>query len=87
MLYHNKAWYQIVKLIRYLSVVAHHRYCPLESFKRLFDGLRLIYDFAPTCEITLEANPGTLEHSPLMSISLSVLIAYPLAYKALITTP
>lgn len=37
---------------------------PIESFKRLFDGLRLIYDFAPTCEITLEANPGTLEHSP-----------------------
>lgn len=37
---------------------------PIELFKQLFDRLRLIYDFAPTCEITLEANPGTLEHSP-----------------------
>lgn len=37
---------------------------PIELFKQLFDRLRLIYDFAPTCEITLEANPGTLENSP-----------------------
>lgn len=37
---------------------------PIESFARLFDGLRLIYHFSPDCEVTLEANPGALEHSP-----------------------
>lgn len=37
---------------------------PIESFARLFDELRLIYNFSPDCEVTLEANPGTLEHSP-----------------------
>ncbi|MFA9485420.1 MULTISPECIES: radical SAM family heme chaperone HemW [unclassified Moraxella] len=37
---------------------------PAEQFKRLFDALRELYDFRPDCEITLEVNPGTIEHSP-----------------------
>lgn len=37
---------------------------PVQQFRRLFANLRLMYDFAATCEITLEVNPGTLEHAP-----------------------
>jgi oxygen-independent coproporphyrinogen-3 oxidase len=33
-----------------------------ESLARLFDGLRSRIEFAPGAEITMEANPGTVEH-------------------------
>jgi oxygen-independent coproporphyrinogen-3 oxidase len=33
-----------------------------ESLARLFDGLRARLPFAPDAEITMEANPGTVEH-------------------------
>jgi len=34
------------------------------GYQRLFGELRALYPFADDCEITLEANPGTLEHAP-----------------------
>ncbi|MDO5651945.1 MAG: radical SAM family heme chaperone HemW [Moraxella sp.] len=37
---------------------------PIAEFVRLFHGLKALYAFADDCEITLEANPGTLEHAP-----------------------
>lgn len=37
---------------------------PVVEYHRLFDRLRQIFNFSPECEITLEANPATLEHAP-----------------------
>lgn len=37
---------------------------PIRQYQRLFDGLRECFDFASDIEITMEANPGTLEHAP-----------------------
>ena len=37
---------------------------PIEQYQRLFAGLRACFDFADDIEITMEANPGTLEHAP-----------------------
>lgn len=37
---------------------------PIAQYKRLFAGLQAIYQFADNIEITMEANPGTLEHAP-----------------------
>lgn len=37
---------------------------PIAQFKRLFDGLASVFDFSDDCEITLEANPASLEHAP-----------------------
>ena len=37
---------------------------PISEYQRLFAGLRDILPFAEDCEITMEANPGTLEHAP-----------------------
>ncbi len=37
---------------------------PIEQYQRLFIGLRHCFDFADDIEITMEANPGTLEHAP-----------------------
>lgn len=37
---------------------------PTHQLKRLFDELRDVYQFSEDCEITLEANPGTIEHAP-----------------------
>lgn len=37
---------------------------PICEYRRLFDGLRTMLDIAKDCEITLEANPATLEHAP-----------------------
>ena len=37
---------------------------PIEQYQRLFAGLRTCFDFADDIEITMEANPGTLEHAP-----------------------
>lgn len=37
---------------------------PMDEFARLLDGLREIFCFTKDCEITLEANPGTLEYAP-----------------------
>lgn len=34
------------------------------GYDRLFRQLRLLFSFSATCEITLEANAGTLEHAP-----------------------
>ena len=34
------------------------------GYDRLFRQLRLLFSFSPDCEITLEANAGTLEHAP-----------------------
>ncbi|WP_410209679.1 radical SAM family heme chaperone HemW [Aquirhabdus sp.] len=34
------------------------------GYQWLFAELRQIFEFAADCEITLEANPGTLEHAP-----------------------
>ncbi len=35
-----------------------------QGYQQLFRELRELYPFADDCEITLEANPGTLEHAP-----------------------
>ena len=35
-----------------------------QGYQWLFAELRQLFRFAPDCEITLEANPGTLEHAP-----------------------
>lgn len=37
---------------------------PIAQYQRLFTGLRACFDFAEDIEITMEANPGTLEHAP-----------------------
>ena len=37
---------------------------PIRQYQRLFTGLRACFDFADDIEITMEANPGTLEHAP-----------------------
>ncbi len=37
---------------------------PIAQYQRLFSELRTIFDFADDIEITMEANPGTLEHAP-----------------------
>lgn len=37
---------------------------PIAEFQRLFDGVRSMLVLADDVEITLEANPATLEHSP-----------------------
>ena len=37
---------------------------PIAQYRRLFAGLRGCFDFADDIEITMEANPGTLEHAP-----------------------
>lgn len=37
---------------------------PIEQYRRLFAALRKIFDFAIDIEVTMEANPGTLEHAP-----------------------
>ena len=37
---------------------------PITQYQRLFNSLREIFRFAGDIEITMEANPGTLEHAP-----------------------
>lgn len=37
---------------------------PIAQYQRLFSGLRQCFIFAEDIEITMEANPGTLEHAP-----------------------
>lgn len=37
---------------------------PTHELHKLMAGLKRIFHFADDCEITLEANPGTLEHAP-----------------------
>ncbi|WP_227523250.1 MULTISPECIES: radical SAM family heme chaperone HemW [Psychrobacter] len=37
---------------------------PIEQYQRLFAGLRACFIFADDIEVTMEANPGTLEHAP-----------------------
>ncbi len=37
---------------------------PIAQYKRLFTHLREIFKFAKDIEVTMEANPGTLEHAP-----------------------
>ncbi|WP_350560391.1 radical SAM family heme chaperone HemW [Psychrobacter sp. CAL346-MNA-CIBAN-0220] len=37
---------------------------PIAQYQRLFAGLRILFNFADDIEITMEANPGTLEHAP-----------------------
>lgn len=37
---------------------------PIAQYQRLFLGLRACFDFMADIEITMEANPGTLEHAP-----------------------
>ncbi len=37
---------------------------PISQYQRLFTGLRTCFEFAEDIEITMEANPGTLEHAP-----------------------
>ena len=37
---------------------------PIAQYRRLFTGLRACFDFASDIEVTMEANPGTLEHAP-----------------------
>lgn len=37
---------------------------PIVQYQRLFTGLRNIFKFADGIEVTMEANPGTLEHAP-----------------------
>ncbi|MGO3120197.1 MAG: radical SAM family heme chaperone HemW [Moraxellaceae bacterium] len=37
---------------------------PIAQYRRLFSGLQRILKFADDIEITMEANPGTLEHAP-----------------------
>ena len=37
---------------------------PITQYQRLFNSLREIFRFAGDIEVTMEANPGTLEHAP-----------------------
>ncbi len=37
---------------------------PIDEYHRLFDNLRQIYNFTDDIEITMEANPATIEHAP-----------------------
>lgn len=37
---------------------------PIDQYRRLFSELRRIFTFADDIEVTMEANPGTLEHAP-----------------------
>lgn len=37
---------------------------PIAQYQRLFAGLRRVLRFANDIEVTMEANPGTLEHAP-----------------------
>lgn len=37
---------------------------PVAQYRRLFEGLRALLVMTDDCEITLEANPATLEHAP-----------------------
>ena len=37
---------------------------PIAQYQRLFAGLHACFEFADEIEITMEANPGTLEHAP-----------------------
>lgn len=37
---------------------------PIAQYQRLFSGLRSCFEFAADIEVTMEANPGTLEHAP-----------------------
>ena len=37
---------------------------PIAQYQRLFTGLRNIFKFSDGIEVTMEANPGTLEHAP-----------------------
>lgn len=37
---------------------------PITQYQRLFSGLRRIFRLAADIEVTMEANPGTLEHAP-----------------------
>ncbi|NRD70210.1 radical SAM family heme chaperone HemW [Psychrobacter okhotskensis] len=37
---------------------------PIAQYQRLFAGLRACFIFADDIEVTMEANPGTLEHAP-----------------------
>lgn len=37
---------------------------PIVQYRRLFAELRTFFNFAANIEITMEANPGTLEHAP-----------------------
>ncbi|WP_172953086.1 radical SAM family heme chaperone HemW [Psychrobacter sp. L7] len=37
---------------------------PIAHYQRLFTGLKDIFCFADDIEVTMEANPGTLEHAP-----------------------
>ena len=37
---------------------------PIAQYRRLFNALRNTFTFADDIEVTMEANPGTLEHAP-----------------------
>ena len=37
---------------------------PIAQYQRLFNGLRKVFRFSDDIEVTMEANPGTLEHAP-----------------------
>ncbi|GAF54850.1 radical SAM family enzyme [Psychrobacter sp. JCM 18901] len=37
---------------------------PIAQYQRLFTGLRSCFEFAEDIEVTMEANPGTLEYAP-----------------------
>ncbi len=37
---------------------------PIAQYQRLFSGLRHVFTFVDDIEVTMEANPGTLEHAP-----------------------
>ena len=37
---------------------------PIEQYQRLFNGLRKVFRSSDDIEVTMEANPGTLEHAP-----------------------
>lgn len=37
---------------------------PIQQYQRLFDHLQSVLPFADDIEVTMEANPGTLEHAP-----------------------
>lgn len=37
---------------------------PIDEYHRLFDGLRALYHFVDDIEVTMEANPATIEHAP-----------------------
>jgi coproporphyrinogen III oxidase-like Fe-S oxidoreductase len=54
--------FKVAPFIVCLLVAVHRLYCRHRLINTLFSQLKQQLDFEPNCEITLEANPATIEH-------------------------